>query len=60
MKTVTLGSSEIAVTRLAYGCMRIAGAWDPKEVTAAHIEAGERALAAAYDAGYTLFDPADI
>lgn len=40
--------------------MRIAGAWNPKDVTPAHIEAGERALAAAYDAGYTLFDHADI
>jgi predicted oxidoreductase len=45
-----LGSSELQVSRLAYGCMRIAGNRDK----------GKRAIHAAIDAGYTLFDHADI
>jgi len=42
--------SSIQPSRLAYGCMRIAE--DP--------EKGKRAVRAAIDAGYTLFDHADI
>lgn len=40
--------------------MRIAGTWDPKSVTAEHRERGKGAIIAAYEAGYTLFDHADI
>ncbi len=58
MKTQRLGSSELEVTRLAYGCMRLA--WQPPEVNAEGIENGIRALEAAVDAGYTFFDHADI
>lgn len=58
MKTQRLGSSELEVTRLAYGCMRLA--WQPPEVSAEGIEKGIRALEAAVDAGYTFFDHADI
>ena len=47
-------------SRLAYGCWRAAGTWDPAEVTAAGRAAGRRAIVAAYEAGYTLFDNADI
>lgn len=48
------------VSRLAYGCMRISGTWNPSELTAAHIERGRAALLSAYESGYTLFDHADI
>ena len=47
-------------SRLAYGCWRVAGTWNPSEVTAASRKAGEQAIIAAYEAGYTLFDNADI
>ena len=47
-------------SRLAYGCWRVAGTWDPAEVTAASRAAGRCALIAAYESGYTLFDNADI
>lgn len=47
-------------SRLAYGCWRIAGTWDPAEVTPESEAAGRRAVLAAYEAGYTLFDHADI
>lgn len=60
MNTVTLGESAITVSRLAYGCWRIAGTWSPSEITPASREAGRRAVLAAFEAGYTLFDHADI
>jgi len=38
----------------------VAGTWNPAEVTAASRAAGQRAITAAYEAGYTVFDNADI
>src|SRR5262245_52050630 len=55
-----LSISTLTTSRLAYGCWRIAGTWDPAEVTAASRAAGRKAVLAAYEAGYTLFDHADI
>ncbi|HAV64191.1 MAG TPA: aldo/keto reductase [Verrucomicrobiales bacterium] len=60
MQTVHLGTSRLSVSRLAYGCWRIAGTWEPSEVTAAGVAAGRTAVISAYEAGYTLFDHADI
>src|SRR5882672_9844481 len=60
MKTVLLGNSSLSCSRLAYGCWRIAGTWNSAEVTADAEAAGRRAVQAAYEAGYTLFDHADI
>lgn len=60
MDTQFLGSTGLEVTRLAYGCMRISGTWNPADLTPAHVERGIAALRAAYEAGYTLFDHADI
>jgi predicted oxidoreductase len=40
--------------------MRIAGTWNPKEITPEREEAGQKAVLAAYEAGYKLFDHADI
>ena len=40
--------------------MRIAGTWNPAEVTPEREAKGEAAVIAAYEAGYTLFDHADI
>ena len=47
MKTIRIGDS-LNASRLAYGCMRLDG------------DAGKRAVHAAVDAGYTLFDHADV
>jgi predicted oxidoreductase len=59
MQTMTLGTSSLKASRLAYGCWRIADARDSE--TKSEIEAaGKRAVIAAYEAGYTLFDNADI
>ena len=60
MQTIPLGVSSLTSSRLAYGCWRVAGTWNPAEVTAASRAAGCRALIAAYESGYTLFDNADI
>lgn len=60
MQTIPLGVSSLMSSRLAYGCWRIAGTWNPAEVTAESRAAGKAAIAAAYEAGYTLFDNADV
>ena len=60
MQTLTLGNSPLLSSRLAYGCWRVAGTSNPAEVTAELRARGRRAVTAAYEAGYTLFDTADI
>jgi len=60
MKTQLLGSTQIEITRLAYGCMRISGTWDREKVDAEAVKKGIAAIEAAVDAGYTFFDHADI
>lgn len=60
MQTISLGVSSLQSSRLAYGCWRVAGTWNPAEVTPESRAAGCRAILAAYEAGYTLFDNADI
>jgi predicted oxidoreductase len=60
MQTIPLGLSLLTSSRLAYGCWRVAGTWNPAEVTDAGRVAGRQAVIAAYEAGYTLFDNADI
>src|SRR6185295_14196596 len=60
MQTITLGDSPLKSSRLAYGCWRVAGTWNPAEVTPQSRAAGYRAIIAAYEAGFTLFDTADI
>lgn len=60
MKTIQLGRSNLQAGQLAYGCWRAAGSWDPAEVTAESLAAGRLAIRTAYEAGYTLFDLADI
>ena len=55
MQTVTLGSSNLESSRLVYGCMRIAGSGSQED-----LDRGKQALGAAFDAGYTQFDHADI
>jgi predicted oxidoreductase len=56
MKTVPLGTSSLSASRLAYGCWRIA---DSSGAPAASAP-GRAAVLAAVEAGYTLFDHADI
>src|SRR5512143_168638 len=60
MQTTTIGVSSLTSSRLAYGCWRLAGTWNPAEVTTKSETSGHAAVRAAIDAGYTLFDHADI
>lgn len=56
MKTIPIGQSPLRSSRLAYGCWRIATAADQPANDATALAAVTTAL----DAGYTLFDHADI
>ena len=47
-------------SRLAYGCWRLAGASESGEASPERQEHGRQAVIAAYEAGYTLFDHADL
>jgi predicted oxidoreductase len=60
MQSVQLGASSLTSSRLAYGCWRLGGTWNPEDVTPDREAAGRAAVRAAYDAGFTLFDHADI
>lgn len=60
MQSITLGRGSLSGSRLAYGCWRLAGTWDSSVVDDKKIADGHRAVRAAWEAGYTLFDHADI
>ena len=60
MQTVRIGRSDLSASRLCFGCWRIAGTWNPAEITPASEAAGRQAVRTAVEQGYTLFDLADI
>src|SRR2546422_11025888 len=60
MQTIQLGKSSLTGSRLAYGCWRIACTGEAAKVSPDAEAGGRKAVAAAFEAGYTLFDLADI
>jgi predicted oxidoreductase len=60
MQRLVLGTSSLRVSRLAYGCWRLANAKSAGESKSQIQAADKHAVIAAYEAGYTLFDHADI
>lgn len=60
MKTQKIGTSDLITSRMSYGAMRISGTWDRKALKPEMEERGRKSLIAAFEAGYTLFDHADI
>jgi predicted oxidoreductase len=56
MQTLSLGRSDIRTSRLAYGCWRIARTGQPT----ADYQTARAAVHSALEAGYTLYDHADI
>lgn len=60
MKTQRLGQTDLTISRLSYGNMRSVATWNPAEVTADKMKTAVRSHIAAYEAGYTHFDSADI
>ncbi|MDH3276099.1 MAG: aldo/keto reductase [Gammaproteobacteria bacterium] len=55
MDVIPIGQSKLRSSRLAYGCMRISGDGSQDDR-----DKGKAAVHAAVDAGYSLFDHADI
>jgi len=60
MKTYSIANTDLIVSRLAYGCMKIAGPARPDPLTPGDVAAGVASVQAAFDQGITLFDHADI
>ena len=56
MQKTPLGESKLSSSRLAYGCWRLAPAGDVKT----NLETARAAVLAAVEAGFTLFDHADV
>jgi len=59
MQSIRLSSTELVCSRMGYGCWRIAG-WEGAECTPERELHGRQAVIAAFEAGFTLFDHADI
>ena len=60
MQTVSLGKSSLKTSRLAFGLWRIAGTPSSTGVPPENRAAARRAIIAAMESGYTLFDNAEV
>lgn len=60
MKTQNLGSSDLQVTRIAYGCMPLGGSWDSSPLTDQTRKDAIRSVRSALDQGINFYDHADI
>jgi len=58
--TQLFGPDSIPVSRIALGCMGLAGTWNPAEVGPEHRRKAIATVEAALDAGINFFDHADI
>ncbi len=54
------GPASVPVSRIALGCMGLAGTWNPAEVGPEHRRKAIAAFEAALEAGITFYDHADI
>jgi len=60
MKTQPLGPSDLAVTRVGFGCMEIGGTWDNAPLSQQSQKEAIASIRAALDQGVNFFDHADI
>jgi predicted oxidoreductase len=60
LPTQPLGPAQTPVTRIALGCMGLAGTWNPAELTPEHRRKAIESFEAALDAGITFYDHADF
>lgn len=60
MDTQSLGSSDLTVTRIAYGCMQLGGSWDNTPLAEATRQQALTVVRTALDAGINFYDHADI
>ena len=60
MPTQSFGVDQVPVSRVALGCMGLAGTWNPADVGPENTRRAIAAFEAAMDAGITFYDHADI
>ena len=60
MQAYPLGTSDLKVSRIGYGCMLIGGSWDDAPLTESVRKTAMRLVKTALDAGINFFDHADI
>jgi predicted oxidoreductase len=60
MKLQNLGTSDLQVTRIAYGCMPLGGSWDRAPLGGETRKEAVKSVRAALEAGINFFDHADI
>jgi predicted oxidoreductase len=60
MQTSRLGTSDLNVSRIGYGCMMIGGSWDDAPLTDSVRKAAVQSVHTALDVGINFFDHADI
>ena len=60
MPTQLFGVNQVPVSRIALGCMGLAGTWNPADVGPENTRRAVAAFEAALDAGITFYDHADI
>jgi predicted oxidoreductase len=60
MQMYRLGTSDLNVSRIGYGCMLIGGSWDDAPLTDSVRQAAMRSVHTALETGINFFDHADI
>lgn len=60
MKTYRIPKTDLTVSRIAYGCMKIGGTWDHAPISSEIEKNARDTVAAALDCGINFFDHADI
>ena len=60
MKTYQIPQTDLEVSRLAYGCMKIGGSWSDEPITDSLKTAALNVVRTAYEQGINFFDHADI
>jgi predicted oxidoreductase len=60
MNTYLIPRTDLTVSRLAYGCMKIGGTWDHEPISAETEKSARAAVEAALESGMNFFDHADI
>ncbi|MFA6962534.1 MAG: aldo/keto reductase [Opitutaceae bacterium] len=60
MKTYRIPKTDLTVSRIAYGCMKIGGTWDHEPISIEIEKNARDTIAAALDCGINFFDHADI
>ena len=60
MKTYPIPRTDLTVSRIAYGCMKIGGSWDHAPLSAEIEKNARDAVSAALECGINFFDHADI